>query len=113
MKQKIMLDVGCGENPQEGFIGMDKRNVADIVHDAEIIPWPIKDKSCAVVVMSHFIEHVKPWLTFDILNECWRILDKGVVLMSMPYGTNHRFVQDPTHCNPWNEITPLYFVPGS
>jgi hypothetical protein len=29
----------------------------------------------------------------------------------MPYGANHFFVQDPTHCNPCNEITWQYFDP--
>lgn len=114
--QKIRLDVGCGSNKQPGFTGMDKRELGgvDIVHDAEIMPWPLDDGSCALILMSHFIEHVKPWLSIDLINECWRLLEPGGVLMiSTPYGGSFRYFQDPTHCNPWNEATPQYFTPGN
>ncbi len=77
--QKIRLDIGCGFNKQPGFIGIDKRDITgvDIVHDIEVIPWPIDDNACAIAVMSHLIEHIKPWLQIDILNECWRVLECG------------------------------------
>ena len=110
-----MLDIGCGFNKNHGFIGMDKREVAgvDIVHDAECLPWPIKDESCAVVAMSHLIEHIKPWLQIDIINECWRVLEMGGILaIATPYATSFGYNQDPTHCTPWNEATPTYFIAG-
>ena len=116
IKPKIHLDVGCGFNKNPGFIGMDKRAVdgVDIVHDAEVLPWPIKDESCAVVVMSHLIEHIKPWLQIDVINECWRVLEVGGQLaIATPYATSFGYSQDPTHCSPWNEATPTYFWPGS
>lgn len=112
--QKIMLDLGCGENKNPGYTGMDKRPLdgVDIVHDIENIPYPLGDDSCAVIVMSHVIEHIKPWLTLDVINECWRLLEPdGLLLISTPYGGSFRYFQDPTHCNPWNEATPTYFDP--
>jgi predicted SAM-dependent methyltransferase len=110
--QKVMLDVGCSSNKQHGYVGMDRRNVegVDIVHDAEVFPWPLDDESCAIVKMSHFIEHVKPWLSLDVINEAWRVLEEGgFLLVSTPYGGSHRYFMDPSHCNPWNEDTVRYF----
>lgn len=115
-KQKTLLDVGCGFNKQPGFIGMDKRAVdgVDIVHDVELFPWPLGDGTCAVVVASHLIEHIKPWLQVDFMNEVWRVLEVGgVFAMSTPYADSFGYKQDPTHCAPWNEATVEYFCAGT
>jgi predicted SAM-dependent methyltransferase len=112
-KQKIRLDVGCGNNKQPGFVGMDKRSTphTDLLHDAERFPWPLPDGSCSIVLMSHLVEHIKPWLQIDLLDECWRVLEhSGMLMISTPYATSFGYSQDPTHCSPWNEATPMYFV---
>lgn len=112
---KINLDIGCGFNKNAGFIGMDKRKVegVDIVHDAEVFPWPLDDESCAVVAASHLVEHIKPWLQIDFMNECWRVLEPGGILaIATPYATSFGYSQDPTHVAPWNEATPTYFIAG-
>jgi len=110
----IMLDIGCGENKQQGFLGMDKRQLdgVDVVQDLESFPYPFEDASCLVIKGSHIVEHIKPWLMIDFMNELWRIMkNDGQLLFSHPYGVNSLFVQDPTHCNPCNEITWTYFDP--
>lgn len=114
--QKVCLDVGCGRAKNAGFTGMDRRKLpgVDIVHDAEVTPWPLDDESCGVVVMSHFVEHVKPWRIIGVIDETWRVLEPdGVLLISTPYGGSARYLQDPTHCCPWVEATPGYFAPES
>lgn len=115
IEQKIMLDVGCGFAKQAGYIGMDKRKLecVDIVHDAEDFPWPLADGSCAVVLMSHLIEHIKPWLRIDLMNECWRILEiDGLLMIATPHAMSFGMSQDPSHIAPgWNEATPCYFDP--
>jgi len=111
-----MLDVGCGFNKQRGFTGMDKRDVegVDIVHDVEKTPWPIAAESCAVIVMSHLIEHIKPWLQIEIMNEAWRVLEVGGTLaIATPHGESFGYLQDPTHCAPWVEATVEYFCAGT
>jgi len=111
----INLDLGCGDNKQPNFVGMDKRPLAsvDIVHDIEVFPYPIQDEICNTIVGSHIIEHIKPWLMLDVLNEIWRILRiGGKVAFAFPYGLSYGFVQDPTHCNPCNETTWEYFDPN-
>lgn len=116
VKQKILLDIGCGFNKQKGFIGMDKRNVdgVDIVHDVEKFPWPLDNESCSVVVMSHLIEHIKPWLQIDVMDEAWRIIEVGGILaIATPHGESFGYLQDPTHCAPWVEATIDYFCAGT
>jgi len=110
----VKLDIGCGFAKQEGFVGLDNRKVAgvDIVHDAEKVPYPLPDACCSVLLASHLVEHLKPWLMIDIFNEWWRLLQVGgQLLVSMPYGYSHGFLQDPTHCNACNETTWTYFDP--
>jgi predicted SAM-dependent methyltransferase len=110
----MLLDIGCGDRKQEGFTGMDKRPLdgVDIVHDLEEFPWPIKPHCCFTVIGSHIFEHIKPWLTISFMDEIHRILvQNGQLALSMPYGWSKGFVQDPTHCNPTNEVTWQYFDP--
>jgi predicted SAM-dependent methyltransferase len=113
---KIFLDVGCGPRKQHGFIGMDNRDLpeVDIVHDLEVFPWPMEDNSVCFIRCCHVIEHIKPWLQIDFMNECWRVLGHGDFLaIATPYGGSPRYLQDPTHCSPWTEYTVAYFIPGN
>jgi SAM-dependent methyltransferase len=113
-KQGIKLDLGCGGKKQAGFVGMDIRKLptVDIVHDAEVVPYPIPDESCLIVLMSHMMEHMCPKKVFGIMNELWRIVKPdGQLWLSMPYAHSHGFWQDPTHCHSWNETTAVYFDP--
>lgn len=58
----IKLDIGCGENKQDGFIGMDVRPLkgVDIVHNLEKFPYPLPDESVSLVTASHLLEHINP-----------------------------------------------------
>jgi predicted SAM-dependent methyltransferase len=110
----IRLDIGCGDNKQDGFIGLDKRELdgIDIVHDLEVFPYPLPDEVCSVIVGSHIVEHIKPWLTIDLFNELWRIMQPdGKLVLATPYAGSRPFWQDPTHCNGFNEVTWQYFDP--
>lgn len=115
-KAGIRLDLGGGANPQRGFINIDRRDLpqVDIVHDLEVIPWPLPDECCICVAASHLVEHISPisgtFLRF--MDEVWRITKPGGEFMiAMPYGLSPGFIQDPTHCNPCNETTWAYFDP--
>ena len=110
----IRLDVGCGEAKQSGFVGLDKRALegVDIVHDVEVFPWPLPDECVVVAVCSHLVEHIKPWLFIDFMNELWRVMRvDGEAAISLPHGSSQGFLQDPTHCNACNETTFAYFDP--
>ena len=63
----LKLDLGCGPNPREGFIGVDARQFGcdgvetdgkvDVIHDLRT-DWPWKDGSVEEVHSSHFLEHL-------------------------------------------------------
>ena len=119
------LDLGCGGNKQPGFIGMDKRDLpsVDIVWNIESMeercpvhapskPWPFKDNTVDRMLSSHVLEHMKPWLTIDILNEAWRVCKpESQFMVAVPYAGSFGYYQDPTHINPFNEATWAYFDP--
>ena len=112
--QGIKLDLGCGAARQPGWIGLDRRALPgiDIVHDLEDVPYPLPDACCQIILASHIIEHLAPQRMLAIMDELWRLLlPDGQLIIAMPYAVGPRFVQDPTHCNPWNEVTPKYFTP--
>lgn len=113
-KGGILLDVGAGMSRRKGFVTMDKRPLdgIDIVHDLEVFPYPLEKGSCLTIVASHIVEHIKPWLMIEFMDELWRILKvDGSLAISMPYGASRGFQQDPTHCNMCNEATWQYFDP--
>lgn len=148
-KSGIRLDIGCGGNKQEGFVGMDYRKLpgVDIVWNILKFPWPLPDESVLTAISSHVIEHIPPFMpdpkllgliellrdrgiigdedivdyigspdpapTFiRFMDEVWRVLKPdGQLALSLPHGYSNGFLQDPTHCNPLNEITWLYFDP--
>lgn len=113
----IKLDIGCGENKQQGgFVGIDIRDVpgVDIVHDVEVYPWPLPDECVVIAVCSHLVEHINPhkFGFVNFMNEIWRVLKPDAwIAIACPYAYSPGFAQDPTHCNMINEATFTYFDP--
>jgi predicted SAM-dependent methyltransferase len=108
------LDVACGSNKHPGACGMDKRKLdgVDVVHDIEELPWPFGDEEFTRLIMSHIVEHLKPWLMVPVMDEAWRVLEPGgQVMIATPYAGSFGFNQDPSHVHGWNEATPHYFDP--
>lgn len=113
-KSGIRLDIGCGENKQPNFIGMDIRSVkgVDIVHDAQDFPYPIPDSCCLQVLLSHLWEHIEPKNRIKLMDEIWRVMKPdGQLLISVPYYLSFGAYQDPTHYPCPNEATFTYFDP--
>jgi len=55
----LKLDLGCGQNPKEGFEGVDlygdkARHKIDLFK----FPWPFLDESVDEIHASHFLEHI-------------------------------------------------------
>lgn len=78
----VKLDIGCGANKQEGFIGMDIRQLdgVDIVHNIEQYPWPFPDESVSLSVASHVLEHINPASTDARLSSLIDlIIKKGII----------------------------------
>lgn len=62
-QQGVKIDLGCGENKQPGWIGVDFRAMknVDIVQNLAKYPWDKLPDECASTVMtSHLLEHINP-----------------------------------------------------
>lgn len=107
----MKLDIACGQNKREGFMGVDiaPGKGVDFVWDLEKFPWePFKDHSVKEVNVSHYAEHTKDMMKF--MDEIWRICEDGAkVTIVGPYYTSVRAWGDPTHRRALCEWTWLYY----
>lgn len=115
-KQGIRLDIGCGENKNPGFVGIDMLPLkgVDIVWDLEETPWPLPDECVLTATASHVLEHIDPHkgVFINVMNEIWRVMKPhGQFAFVVPHASSHGYQQDPTHCNMINETTMHYFDP--
>lgn len=113
-KGGVALDIGCGPWKQKGpgWVAVDRRMGpgVDVVHDLWTFPWPFPDDCAYLVLLSHYLEHVPPWLQLPTMAEVWRVAKHGAqVMVAAPYGLDHTYVQDPTHCTPLTERTFNYY----
>lgn len=119
-KKPLKLNLACGQNKQEGFIGVDKykTDAVDIAYDLEIYPWPFEDDSVDEILCSHYIEHTKDLDKF--MNELYRIMKKPYtnekgedikpkVTIIAPYYSSVRAWQDPHHVRAISEYTFAYY----
>lgn len=116
-KGGIRLDIGCGLTLQPGWVGLDIQdfdNIDYIKHDFNVFPWPLPDECAIQALASHVIEHIPPhdFGFIKFMNEVWRVLKPDCQFAAvLPYAGSPGYWQDPTHCNPVNETTWLYFDP--
>ncbi|MDI6847459.1 MAG: class I SAM-dependent methyltransferase [Candidatus Bathyarchaeia archaeon] len=81
----LKLDIGCGEGPKKGDVGVDLRKTTsvDIVADAPMLPF--KDESFDHIYSSHLIEHFSHREVKNVLAEWIRVLKKhGVIEIRCP-----------------------------
>jgi len=107
----IKLDLGCGPNPKEGFIGVDaiKFDKVDVVHDLRKAPWPWADNSVEESNCSHFLEHLTnlngKWERVRFFNELYRItVPGGKCTLTLPHWSSQRYYGDPTHAEGFSEF---------
>src|SRR5262245_23385575 len=74
----LKIDLGCGTNPQPGFLGADiiKTKQAEWIVDLRK-RWPWKDNSVDEAVSSHFLEHLTGPERAHFANELYRVLKPG------------------------------------
>lgn len=120
----LKLDFGCGQNPREGFEGVDLY-APEPKHRVDLfkLPLPWADNSVSEIHASHFLEHLpmREVMPFDLradlnlseevsasflgrdfllafMDECYRILcNEGVMHIVVPNARSNRAYQDPTH----------------
>jgi hypothetical protein len=127
----IKLDLGCGPNPREGFIGVDaltfgKSNITK--HDlGSGERWPFDDNSVSEAQCHHFLEHLTNlngrWERVKFFNELYRVLVPveynsagapiaGFCRIVMPHWASNRHYGDPTHKEPFGEMGICYLDPA-
>lgn len=110
VKPIIKLDLGCGPNKREGFLGVDVRQFdgkVDVVHDLTK-PWPWKNESVMEVHCSHFIEHLEAHERVHFINELYRVLvPGGKCTLIAPYAFSERAYGDMTH--KWPPVVGFWF----
>jgi SAM-dependent methyltransferase len=107
----IKLDLGCGPNKREGFIGIDQfafDGEVDHVLNIGSERLPYDDGSVEEIHTSHFIEHLTPVERCHVINECYRVLKiGGKVTIIVPHWGSCRAYGDPSH--QWPPVSEFWF----
>ena len=111
---KIILNLGCGNNKKPEEIGVDIIDgpCVDIVADLNIYPMPFEDNSADIIRSTHCFEHLDN--TVALMEDIHRILKpEGVLEFTVPHVSNIEYFRDPTHKRPFTLGTMDYFVRGT
>lgn len=115
VEEIIKVDIGCGSNKREGFIGLDQYDMpgVDIVIDFAKKKLPFKDNSVDEIHCSHTMEHLTnyndKWERVHLFNEMYRVLKPGATAtLIFPHWCSPRYHGDPTHKETLSEWTFLY-----
>lgn len=121
----LRLDLGCGKNKKEGFLGVDCLEFpgTDLVlnlakpsplrNPPAYEPWPWADSSVDEVHCAHTVEHLRfnpehPE-RIHFANELWRVLRPGAkATIVVPHWASCRHYGDYTHREPVCEMWPWY-----
>ncbi|UOF78259.1 methyltransferase [Caudoviricetes sp.] len=100
VQKPLKLDIGCGKNKREGFIGVDILDFPGVDQKVDIrkAPWPWADDSVEEVNCSHFLEHLTAPERIIFFNELYRVCKKdSKTAIVVPHWSSMRAYGDPTH----------------
>lgn len=106
------LDLGCGPNKKEGFIGIDQYEMKGVDHVLDLSKerLPFDDGTVDEIHSSHFFEHLTPQGRCHVANEMYRVMKPGAkAFIIVPHWASCRAYGDPTHqWPPLSEFWSLY-----
>lgn len=95
-----VLNLGCGNLPLDGAVNHDRVQHSpwvDVAHDLNVFPWPWEDAQFDVIKAWAVLEHLH-CDRLQIIDECWRILKPGGLLVAkLPYWNSEAAHDDITH----------------
>lgn len=106
----MKLDLGCGPNKREGFIGVDSRKFpgVDKVVNLGTSRWPWKANSIEESHSSHMVEHLNAAERIHFVNELHRVLvPGGKCTLIVPHWASCRAYGDLTH--QWPPVSEFWF----
>lgn len=107
----MKLNLGCGRDKKEGYIGLDISTEvgADIVCNIEC-GIPLRDNEVDEILAYNVLEQVStPHSFVFVMNELWRILkDTGEIIVRVPNANNICAWQDPMDCRRFTEESFTY-----
>jgi SAM-dependent methyltransferase len=108
------LDVGCGNDKIPGATGIDlvAGPQIDIVHDLDVLPWPIESNSFEVIRLWSVMEHLHNLVA--VMEEVHRVGRPGaMVLIGTPHFSSANAYTDPTHVHFLSGRFLDYFIQGT
>lgn len=105
----MKLDLGCGKNKREGFIGVDSREFEGVDQVVDLTgPWPWDDASVDEVNCSHFVEHLTAPQRIHFVNELYRVLKpEAKAQIVTPHWASTRAYGDLTH--QWPPVCEMWY----
>lgn len=106
-----VIDLGCGNDPRDGAIGVDIRDYPEVDVQADIRDLPDSwTNSVEMAYSSQTLEHLDGDGIAATMAEVSRVLEpNGQFVFDVPYGRAHD--ADPTHSTRWYFKTIAYFLP--
>ncbi len=96
----LKLNLGSGQNPQPGYLNVDKYGNPDFKCDLETFPWPWQDNSVSEILLNHALEHLGAAtdVFIGIMKEMFRVCEAGAkIRIVVPHPRHDHFIGDPTH----------------
>jgi SAM-dependent methyltransferase len=93
-----VLDLGCGSKKFPGAVGVDisADTDADVVHDLDVVPYPLEADGFDQILLQDVIEHVRE--PYDVMRELHRVGRPGArVHLRTPHFSSVLAYSDPTH----------------
>ncbi len=112
-KPSKVLDLGCGKKKRAGAIGVDysDRHNADIIHNLNIFPYPLKDDEFDDIYLDNVIEHLDD--PMRVMEEVHRVCKPGgQVKVIVPYFRSLWAFIDPTHKHFFTVNSFAYYDPN-